>query len=135
MKEGEENFLGDKTEDGREVRSGGSGSPLCGGGGCGDLGKVRNTPMSLQNFQSRGTCFLCWGIESGKHCKPLRKIFLFHLELARHGLTQFVTWTCRGNYIRSKRAIESISQVSLTLMGHEKSTKSSEPFKMDEAGS
>lgn len=57
------------------------------------------------------------------------------MELEQQGLTQFVTWTRRVNYISSKRAIESISQVSLTLMGHENSTKSSEPFKMDEAGS
>lgn len=78
QEEGKENFLGDKTEDGREeVRSGGSGSPLR-GSGCGDLGKVRNTPTSLENFQFGGTYFLCWGIQSGKYCKPLSKIFTFH---------------------------------------------------------
>lgn len=51
------------------------------GRGCGDLAKVRSIPINLGNFQFRGTYFLFFGIQSGKYCKPLRKIFVFNMEL------------------------------------------------------
>lgn len=48
---------------------------------------------------------------------------MFNMELGQYDFAQFATWTSRGDYVRRGRAVMSISQVSLLLMGHKKSTK------------
>ena len=62
------------------------------------------------------TCFLFLWIQSGNTAGPLRKSFMFSLEMKQHSSSQFVAWTSRGDCISNERFSINISQAFLTLV-------------------